>query len=131
MKKDIEIPIAKDIHIVAVHEWNDEFLEKNWNVYLINERETAIEVVIVVSTGYDGDRKTSIMRHGLDDIPAGHFKKIEMLQEDILTFTNEFFVTFFTGNKLYERRFVFEKNSIRTTNCRALPIMDIEGVLAD
>src|SRR5690554_4087854 len=130
MKKDIEIPIAEDVHLAAVHEWNEEFLEKNWKVYLINDREESIETVIVVSTGYEGDRKTSTMRHGLGDIPAKHFKKVEMLQEDILTFNNEFFVTFFIGNKLYEKRFVFEKNSIRTANCTPLPLMDLEGVLA-
>ncbi|HUH46794.1 MAG TPA: hypothetical protein VLZ54_06555 [Arenibacter sp.] len=130
MKKDIEIPIARHIHIAAVHEWDDEFLEKNWYTYLINDRGTAIEMVLIVSTGYEGDRKTATLRHRLGEIPAKHFVKIEMLQEDVLTFNNEFFITFFLENKLYERRFIFDKNSICTANCTALPLMDKEGVLA-
>lgn len=130
MKKDIEIPIAEDIYIVAIHEWNEDFLEKNWNVYLINDQKKKIEIVIVVSTGYEGDRKTSTMRHNLGDVPAQHFKKIEMLQEDILAFNNEFFVTYFANNKLFEKRFIFDKNSIRTSNCTTLPLMDTEGVMA-
>lgn len=130
MKKDIEIPIAKDVHIAAVHEWNEEFLEKNWNTYLINDRRTPIEGVIAVSNGYEGDRKTSTIRHGLGDIPAKDYKKIEVLQEDLLEFNNEFFVTYFADNKLYEKRFLFRKNSIHEDNFTLLPVMDLEGVMA-
>lgn len=129
MKKDIEIPIAKDVHVAIVHEWNSEFLEKNWNAYIINDRNTIIEAVIVVSNGFEGDRKTSTMRHGLGDIPAKDFKKIEVLQEDVLAFNNEFFVTFFADDKLYEKRFLFEKHSIQESNAVSLPVMDLQGVM--
>ncbi|MEQ8419124.1 MAG: hypothetical protein RIB64_03895 [Arenibacter algicola] len=130
MKKDIEIPIAKNVHVAIIHEWNDEFLEKNWNAYLINDRDSKIEAVIAVSNGYEGDRKTSTMRHGLGDIPAKSFRKIEILQEDILAFNNEFFVTFFADDKLYEKRFLFEKYSISESNLGPVPVMELEGVLA-
>ncbi|SHE59663.1 hypothetical protein SAMN03080594_101731 [Arenibacter palladensis] len=130
MKKDIEIPIAKNVHVAIVHEWNDEFLEKNWNAYIINDRDSKIEAVIAVSNGYEGDRKTSTMRHGLGDIPAKSFRKIEILQEDILAFNNEFFVTFFADDKLYEKRFLFEKYSISESNLGPIPVMELEGVLA-
>ncbi|SHI66328.1 hypothetical protein SAMN04487911_104110 [Arenibacter nanhaiticus] len=130
MKKDIEIPIAEQVYVAVIHEWNEEFLEKNWNVYLINDRENTIEAAIAVSKGYEGDRKTSTMRHGLGDIKGKDFKKIEELQEDILAFTNEFFVTFFADNKLYEKRFIFEKNSINEANFRPLPVLEQEGILA-
>ena len=131
MKKDIEIPIAKNVHVAIVHEWNDEFLEKNWNAYIINDRDSKIEAVIAVSNGYEGDSKTSTMRHGLGDIPAKSFRKIEILQEDILAFNNEFFVTFFADDKLYEKRFLFEKYSISESNLGPIPVMELEGVLAE
>lgn len=129
MKKDIEIPIAKNVHVAIIHEWNDEFLEKNWNAYLINDRDSKIEAVIAVSNGYEGDRKTSTMRHGLGDIPAKSFRKIELLQEDILAFNNEFFVTFFADDKLYEKRFLFEKYSISESNLGPVPVMELEGIM--
>jgi hypothetical protein len=130
LKKDIEIPIAKNVHVAIIHEWNDEFLEKNWNAYIINDRDSKIEAVIAVSNGYEGDRKTSTMRHGLGDIPAKGFRKIEVLQEDILAFNNEFFVTFFADDKLYEKRFLFEKYTITESNLSTIPVMDLEGILA-
>lgn len=130
MKKDIEIPIAKNVHVAIIHEWNDEFLEKNWNAYLINDRDSRIEAVIAVSNGYEGDRKTSTMRHGLGDIPAKGFRKIEIIHEDILAFNNEFFVTFFADDKLYEKRFLFEKYAISESNLGPIPVMELEGIMA-
>tara|TARA_R110000744_G_C19347368_1_gene560038 strand:- start:1168 stop:1563 length:396 start_codon:yes stop_codon:yes gene_type:complete len=130
LKKDIEIPIAKNVHVAIIHEWNDEFLEKNWNAYLINDRDSRIEAVIAVSNGYEGDRKTSTMRHGLGDIPAKGFRKIEIIHEEILAFNNEFFVTFFADDKLYEKRFLFEKYAISESNLGPIPVMELEGIMA-
>lgn len=129
MKKDIEIPYATQVYVAIVQEWNKDFLSKDWNAYLINDRTSPIEMAIVVSKGYDADRKTSTMRHGLGTIEAKDFVKIELLQEEVLSLTNEFYLTFFAENKLYERKFVFEKHSINTKNTTLLPVMNKEGVL--
>ena len=86
------------------------------NAYIINDRETAIEMTMVVSKGYEGDRKTSVMRHAVGVVKAKSFKKIEVVQEDVLTLTNEFFVNFYADNKLHEKRFVFEKNTVTENN---------------
>ncbi|MBU3027970.1 hypothetical protein Q4603_06505 [Zobellia galactanivorans] len=129
MKKDIEIPIAKDVHVAVVREWNEEFLSKDWNAYILNNRTDAIEMTIVVSKGYDDERKTSTMRHGLGLIAAKSFAKIEVLQEDILALDNEFFVTFFAEGKLFEKRFVFPKNTINERDLQPIPLIDLEGIL--
>ncbi|XLS29057.1 hypothetical protein ACJD0Z_17890 [Flavobacteriaceae bacterium M23B6Z8] len=129
MRKDIEIPEVKDVYIAIVREWNDEFLSKDWNAYLINDRSTAIEMAIVVSKGYAGDTKTSVMRHGLGTVTAKNYLKIELLQEDVLALNNEFYLTFFADDKLYEKKFVFEKYSINEQNLVMLPVMNVEGVL--
>ncbi|CAZ95565.1 hypothetical protein [Zobellia galactanivorans] len=129
MKKDIEIPIAKDVHVAVVREWNEEFLSKDWNAYILNNRTDAIEMTIIVSKGYDDERKTSTMRHGLGLIAAKSFAKIEVLQEDILALDNEFFVTFFAEGKLFEKRFVFPKNTINERDLQPIPLIDLEGIL--
>lgn len=130
MKKDIEIPIAKDVYIALVHEWNKEFLSKDWNAYIINNRSTIIEMVLVVSKGFDGETKTSTLRYAFGNIPAKGFEKIEMVQEEVLRLTNEFFVTYYADNKLYEKRFLFEKNSVNQHNMAPIPILEMEGILA-
>ncbi|MEJ1221339.1 hypothetical protein [Sediminicola sp. 1XM1-17] len=130
MKKDIEIPIAKEVFVAPVHEWNDDFLSKDWNAYVINNRNTPIDMVLIVSKGFDKDKKTSTMRHGIGLVGAKSFEKIELVQEDVLQLDNEFFVTFFADDKLYERRFIFEKNTVNEQNLVHIPIIEKEGVLA-
>ncbi|MET6989395.1 hypothetical protein [Sediminicola arcticus] len=130
MKKDIEIPIAKEVFVAIVHEWNDDFLSKDWNAYVINNRNTPIDMVLIVSKGYDKDKKTSTMRHGKGLVGAKSYEKIEMVQEDVLALDNEFFVTFFANDVLYERRFLFEKNTVNEQNLITIPLIDKEGVLA-
>lgn len=130
MKKDIEIPIAKEVFVAIVHEWNNDFQSKDWNAYVINNRSTPIDMVLIVSKGYDKDKKTSIMRHGIGLVRAKSFEKIELVQEDVLQLDNEFFVTFFADDKLYERRFIFEKNTVNEQNLVNIPIIEKEGVLA-
>ncbi|RIV34847.1 hypothetical protein D2V08_05595 [Flagellimonas lutimaris] len=131
MKKDIEIPVAKDVHVAVIREWNDEFLSKDWNAYLINNRTDIIEMAIVVSKGFDGDTKTSTMRHGIGILEPKSFKKIELLQEEVLALNNEFFVTFFAENKLFEKRFLFPKHTITEDSLTTIPILDKEGVLPE
>ncbi len=131
MKKDIEIPIAKNVYVAIVHEWSDDFLEKNWNSYIINDRDTGIDLVIVVSKGYVKDWKTSTIRHGLGDIPAKAYRKIEIIQDDLIGFNNEFFVTFFADDRLYEKRYLFKKNSINESNLVTLPVIGLDGVMVE
>ncbi len=130
MKKDIEIPIAKDVHIALVREWNKEFLNKDWNAYIINNRSTPIDMVLIVSKGFDGEKKTSILRYAFGNIPSKGFEKIEMVQEEVLRLTNEFFVTFYAENKLFEKRFLFEKNSVNEQNTVPIPLLEMDGILA-
>lgn len=130
MKKDIEIPVAKDVFVAMIREWNEEFLNKDWNAYIINDRKTPIEMTMVVSKGYDQDRKSSTMRHGIGDMEPKSFRKIEVVQEDVLGLNNEFFVTFYADNKLYEKRFVFEKNTVTENNLVNIQLIDKEGILA-
>lgn len=130
MKKDIEIPIAKDVHVAIVHEWNEEFLSKEWNTYILNNRTTPIDMVLIVSKGFEGERKTSTMRHAIGVVGAKAFAKIEMLQEELLALNNEFFVTYYADSKIYEKRFLFEKNSVNKNVLSMIPLIEKQGVFA-
>ena len=89
-------------------------LGQNWFAYVINNRDTEIEMVIVVTKGYDQERKTSILRHGLNTIAPKSSGKIEMVQDEVLAMNNEFVVTFFADNRLYDKTYLFRKNTIKT-----------------
>lgn len=130
VKKDIEIPVVKDVHVAIVYEWNEAFLSKDWNAYILNNRSTPIDMVLIVSKGYNGDKKTSTMRHRMGLIAPKSFEKIEMIQEAVFKLNNAFFVTFYADNKLYENKYLFPKNAISEKKLGAIPLMDMEGILA-
>lgn len=130
MKKDIKIPIVKDVYVAIVHEWNNEFLSKEWNSYIINNRTTQIDMVLIVSKGYDDNQQTSIMRHDLGVVDAKSFEKIEYVQEDVLALNNEFFVTYYVDHKIYEKRFLFPQNSVNENGLSEIYLIGKKGVLA-
>ncbi|MFD2563712.1 hypothetical protein [Aquimarina rubra] len=129
MKKDIEIPIVKNVYIAVVKEWNEEFGGHDWNSYIINDQEKPIEMVMVVTKGYTTEKKTSLLRHGIGTVAAKSSAKIEMIQEELFVMNNEFFVTFFSEGKLYDKKYLFRKNTINENAFRDLPVMEQRGVL--
>lgn len=129
MKKDIEIPEVTEVYIAAIREKHEEYGSLDWNAYLINDREDALEGVLIVSKGYDGKNETSIMRHSITNLPPQSFAKVEFLQDDVLKLNNEFSVSFFAEGKMFHKKFVFKKNSINEKALQAVPVMQKKGVL--
>ena len=130
MRKDIEIPEVKDIHVAAVKVYNEEFKVKEWNVYLINDSDEDIEMVLIVSKGHDKKRETSLMRHKIEKLPSKNFAKIEFLQEEVLSLNNDFKISYFKDNIMYDKKFSFSKNSIRENAVEAIPVIPEKGILA-
>ncbi|MBT8318898.1 MAG: hypothetical protein KJP01_02075 [Gramella sp.] len=131
MKKDIDIPEVKDVHVAAVKVFNQEFETYEWNVYLINNTNNPLEMVLIVSKGYDKKRETSLLRHKIEVLPAKNFAKVEYLQEDVLQLNNEFKITFFEGSKMMEKTFLFKMNSIKESALTEIPVIPEKGILAD
>jgi len=131
MKKDIEIPIAKNIQVVATKEWDKEFLSQAWNVYIINNREEMIESVLVMSRGNSATKKTTTLRHNIGDLPGHTGGKVEFISEEVFGFTNEYLVTFFAQGKLFERNFEFPPFNISEKNTVFVDLMGQDCVMAE
>ena len=133
MKTDIIIPIVENVFLAAVQEWSDDFMEKVWYAYLINDSDFNLESVMVVSKAFgniDGEmKKTSLLRHAFVEVPSVSVVKIEMLEKSVLVLNNEFTVTFFIGDKLYDRKFIFRANSITPDYVEEVPILFVDGVI--
>ena len=133
MKKDITIPEVENVFIAAVQEWSDDFMEKVWYAYLVNDSDFNIESAMVVSKAFgtiDGEmKKTSILRHAFVEVPAVSVMKIEMVEKSVLALNNEFMLTFFIGNTLYDKKFIFKANSINENNTEEVPILFVDGVI--
>ncbi|WGK95053.1 MULTISPECIES: hypothetical protein [Flavobacterium] len=133
MKKDIIIPEVENVFMAVVQEWSDDFMEKVWYAYLVNDSDFQLDGVMVVSKAFgtlDGEmKKTSVLRHAFAEIPEVSVAKIEMIEKSLLALNNEFMVTFFIGNTLYDKKFIFKANSIQEANQEEVPILFVEGVI--
>lgn len=129
MKKDIHIPIVSDIEVAVVYEYNDIYKTDDWNVYIINNKNIAVEMMVIVSQGFSETKTTSLLRKKLDKLPANSFAKIELIQPDLFKLNNRFQVTFFEGNTLYEKTFLFKENTIKEGTLRMIPEIKKRGIL--
>ena len=133
MKKDIIIPEVENVFFAAVQEWSDDFMEKVWYAYLVNDSDYLIESVMVVSKAFgtiDGEmKKTSLLRHAFIEVPAVSVVKVEMIEKSVLALNNEFMLTFFMDGKLYDKKFIFKANSINEKEVEEVPILFVDGVM--
>ena len=133
MKKDIIIPEVENVFMAVVQEWSDEFMEKVWYAYLVNDSDFQLDGVMVVSKAFgtiNGEmKKTSLLRHAFAEIPEVSVAKIELIEKSVLALNNEFMVTFFIGNTLYDKKFIFKANTINEANQEEVPILFVDGVI--
>ena len=133
MKKDIIIPTVENVFLAAVQEWSDDFMEKVWYVYLVNDSDFQLDGVMVVSKAFgtlDGEmKKTSLLRHAFVEIPAVSVVKVEMVEQSVLALNNEFMVTFFIDSTLYDKKYTFKANSINENAVEEVPILFVDGVI--
>ena len=134
MKKDIEFHTLDEVIVTVAKELTAE-LEIVWNVYFINRSEETLENVLVTSEGYgviDGEnRKTSVLRHNLGTIKAGVYQLIEPITEQVFVLNNEYWASFYIGNKIYDKRFIFKENTIIEENLVRIPELGMLGKLVD
>ena len=133
MKKDIVIPQVENIFMAAVQEWSEDFGEKIWNVYLVNDSDFELESVMVVSKAFgtiNGEmKKTAVLRHAFIKLPAVSVVKVEMIEKSVLPLNNEFMTTFFIDNSLYDKNFIFKANAITPDYVEEVPHLWVDGVI--
>ena len=130
MKKDIQIPEVTGVEMAMVYEYNDIYKTDDWNVYLINNKSVPLEMLVIVSQGFSETKTTSLLRKKLAILPANSFAKIEYIQPELFKLHNRFQVTFFEGNTLYEKTFLFKENTVKESALRAIDEIKKRGVLA-
>ena len=130
MKKDIIIPEVTGVEMAVVYEYNDIYKTNDWNVYIINNKNVDLEMMVIVTQGFSDTKITSLFRKKLDKLPANSFAKIELIQPELFKLNNRFQVTFFEGNTLFEKTYIFKENTIKEGAIRMIDEIKKRGVLA-
>jgi hypothetical protein len=130
--KDIPKLTVENIIVAIVPESNEQG-EEVWNVYLINLYDSKIEGVLVSSKGYgkkDGEEvKTSTLRHFIGTIESNDYAKIELIIKDVFGLSNEYWISFYLGKDMYDKKYVFLPESITEDNLTMIPILNKRGVM--
>ncbi|MCB0755664.1 MAG: hypothetical protein H6603_11675 [Flavobacteriales bacterium] len=131
MRKDIHIPKVEDVSMAVVKETEGEMPE--WGVYLINKKDVDLKNIIVASKGYgtlnDQEVKTSTLRHFFDELNAKSFQKVEKIMPDVFGLNNEYMLTFYIDQLIYDRKYIFVPDSIVEENLIQIPLIDKPGIL--
>ena len=135
MKKDIHIPKVENISVAVVKELNEDKTANIYNVYLLNLKKSLIKNTLVTSKGYGENKKTgekiktSTLRHFIGDIEGQDYAKIEPIMEDVFGLNNEYWVSYFEGSQMFDKKFIFLAESISEENMISIPILNKTGVM--
>ncbi len=132
MIKDLPPNIVEDVAIAVV--LDTETVEARlWKVYLLNLKDIPLSNVFVSSKGYgtlNGEKvKTSVFRHFVGDVDAKKFKAIELLDEKLFGINNEFWVSYYIKNEIFDKKFIFLTESITESNFIRIPMVNKPGVM--
>jgi hypothetical protein len=132
MRKDIPENIVEDVFVAVVLE-SETPESKIWNVYIINLKDEPIETILVTSSGFgirNGEEvKTSTLRHMIPLIEAKSFAKIEAIDEDVFGLNNQYWISYYIGKEIFDKKFIFLPESIVESNFIKIPVVNKPGVM--
>lgn len=129
MKKDIEIPKVTGVEIAVVLETNEIDSKEDWNVYILNKKDIDLEMVVIVSQGFSDTKTTSVFRRKIDKLPANSYQKFELMQPELFNLDNRFQVTFFENNRLHDKTFIFQAETIQEGFLRDIEFLGKKGIV--
>ena len=132
MIKDIQIPEVKNVTLAVARSKNIVGADE-WRVYLINNNDHPIDNTLVASKGYgekDGEKQTtSVLRHFLETVPPHSSALIEPIDPAVFHLNNEYWVSYYIGTQIFDKRFVFVPDTICEENISFIKELEMEGVL--
>lgn len=132
MIKDLPENIVEDVAMAVVLMGETPETE-NWTVYFINLKKEKISNVLISSKGYgekDGAMvKTSVLRHFLGDMDSMTYAGVEAIDTAVFGLTNEYWLSYYIGETIYDKKFIFLPESIVDNNLIRIPLINKPGVM--
>jgi hypothetical protein len=132
MKKDIDFLEVVDIGIAIVLESESEE-SRNWKAYLLNFKSETISNILVSTKGYGllngSEVKTATFRHSLGSLAPQSFTPIEIIDESLFVIHNEFWLSFYIGDRVFDKKITFLPDTISALNLDLIPLIMLPGVI--
>ena len=131
MKKDIDFHQVTGVKLAIAKEMVNGIEE--WGVYIINLNLIELNTVMITSKGYGiiagEEKKTSVLRHMIQELGAESIAKIEPIDPDLFVLNNEYWVSYYILDQIFDKKFVFKAHSVNAPNLNYIPELDMEGFL--
>ncbi|MEJ6775818.1 MAG: hypothetical protein QNK85_00665 [Crocinitomicaceae bacterium] len=134
MRDELLGPKVEKIGVAIVQQLSDNS-EKIYNVYLLNLGDEIIDEILISSRGYGenittGEKiKTSSLRHKIDLLMPNEVAQFEPIMEDVFGLANEFWVSYYCHDKMYDKKFVFLPGALLEKNMKIIPVIESRGVM--
>ena len=131
MLKDIHVDNNINVGVAIVRDLNYD-VETEWTVFVVNLTNDPITNVMVTCKGYgiidNEPKETTIMRYFLNDMEAQMAIKVEPINPDLFVLNNEYFLTFFQGGEMHDKKLIFEANTIIDKNFEIVDVVLQPGI---
>lgn len=134
MREELKGPKVENVAVAIVKDRGEDDAPI-YNAYLLNLRDDIMEGIIITSTGYGenvetGERvKTSTLRHCIELMLPNEAAKIEPVMEDIFGLTNEYWVSFWVNEQMFDKKFIFLPETITEKNMKTIPVLGSKGII--
>ncbi len=128
MKKDIPFHPVTGVKLAIARED-----DHSWGVYIINQNLISLHTLLITSKGYGemkGEkRNTSVLRHLIEELEENSYARIEPIDPALFRLTNEFWVSYYIMDQVFDKKFIFVEGSMGDENIGYIPELDLYGVL--
>lgn len=134
MREELFGPKVENIGVAIIEELT-KTNEKIYNVFLANFREDIIEGIIITSKGYGNNAntgekvETSTFRRCIEVMLPEEIAKVEPIMPDVFGLANEYWVSFWIEDKMYDKKFVFLPETIQEKNIKHITKLNARGVM--
>ena len=139
MKRDIDFNPVEGVYLAVVPDQEATTLGTDsqpvWTVYLLNGNAFALETVLVSAEGYgtqpSGEAvRTSTLRYHFAQVGAQSATPIELIDPAVFHLTNQYWVSYYVGTQVFDKKFIFVPGAIEAQNLSSLALLDGQaGVL--
>ncbi|MBP6183718.1 MAG: hypothetical protein KA479_02180 [Saprospiraceae bacterium] len=105
----------------------------SWDCYLINLKDEPVNDVLITTKGYsqtdDNERRSSTLRYYYTQIGPKEAVLLEIIQPELVSLTNEFWISFSLGGYMFDRKFLFVEGSLDPAYLTLVPVLNKQGVM--
>lgn len=130
MRNEIPLAPVEGVSIAIAPDEPDQLPEATgpWSAWLLNHNDYPLTTVLVVSEGY-GEHEgrpvtTSKLRYFFAEIGARQAVRVEPIDPGIFHLTNQFWVSYYRGPEIFDKKFVFVPGALERANMAPIAFLD-------